>query len=176
MDKKPFSKIDYKKNDYKAKEIASRFLLWDGRFVLETPLNKQLEQYEKYDFCVKHIDSQKIIKIETEHKIEGWTKSGKWEGWRTLDIPYRKKNSEADIFIMHNKLWDTLAVIMMYKVKKSLVYKKNTKCSNAKTNNESFLAVSLNDVRFFKTISRDRRQWVEISKNGNILDKEMKNG
>jgi len=93
----------------------------------------------------------------------------KWEGWNTLDIPYRKKDSEADIFIMHNSFWNTLAVIMMKKVKDSTVNQKNAKCSNVKTNKESFFNVSLKDVRFFKAINENKTEWVEISENGNLI-------
>jgi len=32
MNTKPFSKEDYKESDRKCKIVASRFLIWDGRF------------------------------------------------------------------------------------------------------------------------------------------------
>lgn len=168
MDKKPFSKEDYKESDKNSKIISSKFLLWDGRFVLDVPLDQQSEQYKKNDFVVKLISSGKIVQVETERKIKGWTKSGKWEGWKTLDVPYRKKDSEADIFIMHNESFNTLAVVMMKKVLNSNVSRKDAKCSNVNTKQEKFFNVDLKHVRFFKCLDNKREKWIEITPDGDI--------
>ena len=165
--KKPYSKKDYEESDYKAKVLASRFMMRDERFSLQEPVKKQKEAYKSHDIIMVRKHDGKQVKIEVEQKRR-WKKSGKWEGFMTIDVPYRKKDSKSDTFIMANLGWDTIAVAPMKDVLSSKTSCKNTKCSNVNTVKEKFFNVELEKFRFFKAASNDRKQWTEIDKTGTV--------
>jgi hypothetical protein len=169
MNHKPFSQEDYDKNDLKAKTLASMFLLSRGYYRLDTPIKEQFEKFKKQDFEIFHLKFNRTILVEAERKIEGWTKSGAWQGWNTLDVPFRKNESKADIYVMSNKNWDTIAVAQMPKVKMSMVKKKPCKCSNVNTEDEPFFACSLEIFKFFKSLNKARTEWEEINPNGSTI-------
>lgn len=168
MNYKPYSEKDKKISDYKAKVLSSLFMMREGKFNLLTPIKDQQEAYKSYDIIMVRNKDGKEVRIESEQK-RVWVEHGKWHlSFLTLDVPFRKNESKADVFIMSNLHWDTIAVTYMKDVLKSRVYKKNTKCSNVKTQLEPFFAVDLDRIRFFKAISDDRKKWVEIDKYGNL--------
>jgi hypothetical protein len=175
-DYKQFSREDYDDNDPIAKVIASKFMLWDGRFAFDVPLEEQEEYFKQRDFFLRQIATDAMIGVETERKIDGWSVSGKWARWDTVDIPFRKKDSKAQIHIMHNKHWNTIAVSLMKNVmakseasngENNYKYfgRKNTKI----TKNEPFFRVPLQYFRFFKVLNEDKTEWVEISKDGDLI-------
>ena len=145
---KKFSQDLCDENDAVAKETAVDFLEWTKHYKLETPLYEQLELYKKQDFEIVLISTGEKIKVEVERK-KVWDKSGRWQGWTTIDVPIRKKDSEAHLFIMVNKSCDTIAVTMMKKIKRSKISAKKT----IYTNNEEFFNVELKNFKFYKKIS-----------------------
>lgn len=142
---KKFSQELCDENDLISKETAVDFLEWTKFYKLQTPLLEQLELYKKQDFEITLLKDDKKIKIEVERK-KVWDKIGKWQGWSTIDVAFRKKDSEADIFIMINKSCDTIAVTLMKNVIESKVSSKKT----IYTNCEEFFNVELDKFRFYK--------------------------
>lgn len=165
MNYKPFDKEEYDENDYKAKVLAARFLECDGRFKLRVPIREQPERLKKGDFKIELLKTGRDIMVEAERK-KVWTERGKWQGWPTLDVPYRKCESKAEVFIMCNVTFDTIAVAMMKKVLDANVSKKNASCSKVKTEMEPFFKVPIYAVRFFKALNTKRTEWVEITRHG----------
>ena len=124
MEHKPFDKNLFRENDLAAKQVAVD-LLQDHGFRLDHPLQDQEEQYKKWDLIITRIQDQKVITVEAELK-KVWTLSGKWQGWPSIDVPYRKKDSKANLFIMSNSLKDTAAVTTMHLIHQSPVTVKDT--------------------------------------------------
>lgn len=159
--KKIYSKKDYDASDYRAKVLASRFMMRNGAFTIAEPIHEQKEAYKEYDIIMIRKSDGKKIKIEAEHK-KCWIKRGKWQGYESVDVPYRKSESKADTFIMSNLSWDTIAVVPMKAILASKTSCKDTKCSDG----EKFFNVDIKEFRFFKATSKDRTKWVEIDKYG----------
>lgn len=141
---KPFSKELYNENDFKSKKVAKDFLEYLGHYFLITPLEEQTEKYKEHDFEIFLKNPFKKITIEVERK-KVWTKSGEWQGWDSVDIPYRKKDSQANLFIMINKSFDTLAVTNMKNVLNADVYSKKT----IYTNKELFFKVNIDKFKIY---------------------------
>jgi len=144
---KKFSQELCDENDAVAKETAVNFLEWKKYYKLETPLSEQSELYKKQDFEIKLLSTDRMVRVEVERK-KVWVKSGVWQGWPTIDVPIRKKDSEAHLFIMVNKSCDTIAVTHMKKVLESKISSKKT----IYTNNEEFFNVDLKCFRFYKKV------------------------
>jgi len=154
---KPFSKKLHSESDTLAKIIAVDFMSSKKGYVLQTPLSEQKEAYKKYDFIIT-----KPTKVEVEQK-KVWTVSKAWQGWSSIDIPKRKNQSEAEIFIMVNQPGDTLALIDMDTILCSRTYLKDT----IYTKKEEFYAVPIVFCNFF--YNDPKEGWVEISSKGNII-------
>jgi len=148
---KKFSKELYDENDKLAKNTACDFLISKG-FILEIPLDEQKEIYKKGDFYIKLKNSNVLVEVERK-KV--WKKSGEWEGWSTIDIPYRKKDSKSNIFIMVNNSCDTIATIKTEKILESKVQTKDTKY----TTDEKFFNVNLDNFYFYYKV---KDKWKRI--------------
>jgi len=144
---KKFSQELCDENDLIAKETAVNYLEWKKYYKLETPLSEQAELYKKQDFEIKLLSTDRKIRVEVERK-KVWVKSGVWQGWPTIDVPIRKKDSEAHLFIMVNKSCDTIAITHMKKVLESKTSTKKT----IYTNNEEFFNVDLKCFVFYKKV------------------------
>ena len=144
---KKFSQELCDENDAVAKETAVNFLEWKKYYKLETPLSEQAELYKKQDFEIKLLSTDMKIRVEVERK-KVWVKSGAWQGWTTIDVPVRKKDSEAHLFIMVNKSCDTIAITHMEKVLGSKISSKKT----IYTSKEEFFNVDLKCFRFYKKV------------------------
>ena len=153
MEYKPFDRNLYNQNDLAAKTTAAGFLCSQG-FTLLTPLQDQKEQYKAWDFQIQRDADQQLITVEAELK-KVWTRSGSWQGFQTIDVPYRKKDSKANLFIMINQLQDTIAVTTMDLLKGSPVTKKKT----IYTDNEPFFNVPLAYFRFYH---KTKDSWIKI--------------
>jgi hypothetical protein len=153
MEYKPFDRNLFRENDLAAKQVAVD-LLQDHGFKLEVPLQEQEEQYKKWDLIITRIQDQKIITVEAELK-KVWTKSGTWQGWPCIDVPYRKKDSKANLFIMSNVLRDTAAVTTMDLLKSSPVSSKKT----IYTDHEYFFNCPLQYFRFYH---KTKDSWIKI--------------
>lgn len=141
---KKFSQELCDENDQVAKEVALDFLQWTGYYRLDTSLEEQEELYKKQDFEVALISNDRKVKVEVERK-KVWSKVCQWQGWSTIDVPARKNESEADLFIMANKECNTIAVTTMKNVLQSKVTSKKT----IYTENEEFFNVDLNKFKFY---------------------------
>lgn len=141
---KKFSQELCDENDQVAKEVALDFLKWTGHYRLDTSLEEQEELYKKQDFEVTLISNDRKVKVEVERK-KVWSKVCQWQGWSTIDVPARKNESEADLFIMVNKECNTIAVTTMKNVLQSKVTSKKT----IYTENEEFFNVDLNKFKFY---------------------------
>lgn len=140
---KKFSKELYNENNKIAIQTSSEFISQIFKYQI---LQQEQEAYSSHDFIVVDPHTKKNILIETEIK-KVWEKSGQWQGWDTLDIPYRKNKSQAQLFIMINKNHNTLACMLMNDVKTSKIKQKRTIYTDSGT--EQFFSVSLSKVLFF---------------------------
>ena len=140
---KPFDRDLYNQNDIRAKQEAVN-LLQDHGFKLETQLQDQQEQYKKWDLYITRTQDQKVITVETEVK-RVWDRSGVWQGFQTIDIPHRKKHSQANVFIMFNKQLNTAAISTMHLIHQSPVTVKDT----IYTAGERFFNCPLEIFRFY---------------------------
>lgn len=141
---KQFSKTLYDENDQIAKNIAVDFLESTGFYKLEIPLTEQIEQFKAQDFEVTLISRNEKVSVEVERK-KVWTKSGEWQGWPTIDVPVRKSQSKARLYVMINNIGDTIAVTKMSNVLRSNITNKKT----IYTNNEAFFNVKLDDFKIY---------------------------
>jgi hypothetical protein len=141
---KKFSQELCDENDQVAKEVALDFLEWTGHYRLDKSLEEQEELYKKQDFEITLISNDRKVKVEVERK-KVWLKVCQWQGWSTIDVPARKNESEADLFIMVNKECNTIAVTTMKNVLESKVTSKKT----IYTESEDFFNVSLNKFKFY---------------------------
>jgi len=157
---KPFSHTDYLENDRKGKVLALRFLEWTGRFKdLTIP---QRELFKDGDIGAFHIKSDKPILVEIERKLP-WRRSGYWQGYPSIDIPYRKKETKSELYIMVNYYWDTIAVTGTSRVLASPVYSKNTRCSGGvETIGEKFFKVDLHHWFFYHTQDPQWKTWTRV--------------
>lgn len=142
---KPFSRDLYNENDKLAKDAAKDFF----RQLNGEVIPSEGEKFSDYDFQVKL--SGKVHSVEVERK-KVWRKSGSWEGWGSVDIPFRKSKSKADFFVMFNSQVDTLLVIRMSEVKNSPVKEKDT----IYTKKEKFYSVP---VEKFWMYTKDKDVW-----------------
>jgi hypothetical protein len=152
MTYKTFSKDLHKKNDNLAKNASVEFLLGTKNYEMVVPLCEQKEMYKAWDFAIRNIKTQRDVYVESEIKSV-WTKRGVWQGWDTIDVPYRKAESKADLYVMLNKFCDTLAIASMKTIIKSPVDYKNT----IYTKNEPFFKVALDSFRFY---TKDTNGWI----------------
>jgi hypothetical protein len=121
---KPFSEKLKNKYDLPAKLVAEDFMNEIG-FDTKGILNEQKEQFEKYDTEYDFLGT--TVTAEAEYK-EGWTDRGHWQyNFPTIDVSYRKRYSEAHVFVMCNFHKDTIAVAWMKDVITSDTYCKKTK-------------------------------------------------
>lgn len=141
---KPFSPELYVENNNIAIVMSLNYLISTGHYYFKKNPLEQEETFKKYDYVLFLKKNDKQVKIEVERK-KTWIKSGLWQGYRTLDVPERKKDSEADLLIMLNNTVDTIAIMKMKDVLNSKVYKKNT----IYTIEESFYAVDLQKIKFY---------------------------
>jgi hypothetical protein len=152
---KPFSQLLCDQNDGVAKKVAIDFLVATGVYELTTPLEKQSEQYKKWDFVIHNNKKDQDETVEVEVK-RVWTRQGCWQGFPTIDVPKRKSKSKADIFIMVNSSADTIATTRMEKILNSPVGFKKT----IYTKNEPFFNVHLDDFKFYQ---KRNGKWYKVS-------------
>ena len=141
---KKFSQELLEQNDGIAKLLSINFLESTGKYKLIVPLNEQKEAYKEYDFQMFDYINNINITVEVERK-KVWVKKGKWQGWNTLDVPFRKKDSHADIYIMVNNSCDTIAATKMKRILDSPTSYKKT----IYTTNEKFFNVELKEFNFY---------------------------
>ena len=140
---KPYSKQLDSENNFLSVVLAFNFLISTGHYYYESNPLEQPQAFKDFDFTMLRSKDGKQVRIEVERK-KSWKKSGEWEGFKTLDVPARKKDSKSDIFVMTNLNCDTLAVMKMKDVLQSPIYEKDT----IYTKKELFFAVPLDKIKF----------------------------
>lgn len=140
---KQYSKELDKENNTLAIVIAFNYLMSTGHYTYDSNPLDQIQAFKDHDFILLRKKDSKPISIEVERK-KSWKKSGQWEGFKTLDVPARKRESKSDIFIMVNYNSDTIAVMKTKDVIESPTYTKDT----IYTESEEFFAVDLSLVKF----------------------------
>lgn len=150
---KPFDRNLFREFDLAAKQ-TSVDLLQDHGFRLDVPLQDQEEQYKKWDLIITRIHDDQKVSVECEIK-KVWTASGRWQGWPCIDVPYRKKDSKANLFIMINNQKDTAAVTTMSLVHQSPTSKKKT----IYTDNEEFFNIP---IAYFRFYYKTKKGWVKV--------------
>ena len=155
---KKFTTADYKLSDARSKQLGADFLLGkDANFHFKTPLNEQTELYKKGDFLI-HYRSKPIL-VETEQK-RVWTSSDGSFPYDTLDVPTRKWQSKADLYIMFNLDFNVLALTEMKNVLGAEVITKSTRRSNGEqlTQGETFFHVPVEKFEFYVL---NGREWMK---------------
>lgn len=132
----------YNDEDYRAKNKAAKFLVASGFFFLDIPIEEQEEKYTEYDFQIRN-SNNKIKTVEVEVKRV-------WKGlefpFSTVDVPYRKRKSQADIFIMFNEDCSTLLICDMSTILNAKTKTKDT----IYTNNEKFFSIPLSEFGVYE--------------------------
>ena len=138
---KKYSEKDKEESDMMAKVAAIKFLEGHG-YVLGVPLKDQAERYKAWDFVMqwKGID----VPIEVERK-RVWKSSTSWLPYNTIDIPYRKKDTQSKLFVMVNESAEALAICKTSDILSSEVKVKDT----TYTSGEKFFAVPTDKFKFY---------------------------
>ena len=150
---KPFDKSLYEENNQSAIKTSIDFIQQIFHYQPTAPAG---EAYKSHDFIVNDPSTNKDVRVEAEVK-KVWEKTGVWQGYDTIDVPYRKKDSRAHLFIMINKHHNTLLCLPMSEIKRSIVKQKRTIYTHSGT--EQFFAVPLSKAIFFK---KNDSSWIRI--------------
>ena len=144
MSEMKFSRELYNQyNDFGIK-TATSFLTSQGyRFV------NAIEGYKSHDFIVEKDGKQYKIEVEVSRI---WKKQP--FPFKTMTVPYRKKDSQAHFFVQTNVFGNYLNFCPMSVVKGSEIIVKDT----CYTTNEKFFSVPLSNIEQF--IFRD--SWIPV--------------
>ena len=137
-DKKEFSREDYNDNDGQSKLEAKEFLESRGFEV-------KMDEEDAYTYDLQVIRTEGWEKVEVERKVI-WKKQNWPVHFMTVDVPYRKKNNESDIYILFNHSYTAMCIADMTDIKESPHSVKDT----SYTNNEEFFNVPLRKFTFYK--------------------------
>lgn len=113
---KKFSKQLYDECNNQGIQVASHFLSQRGYKVVDTT-----ESYKSHDFVVQK--DGKTSKIEAE--VSRTWKSRSFP-WSHMSVPFRKKDSKADLYIMSNHSGSALFCVPMSDVKSADIIVKDT--------------------------------------------------
>jgi hypothetical protein len=175
---KRFSKELYDESNTVAMSTAVTILetICDGKaYRLDVPLHMQEESYKSHDFVISRLHDTGTTNVYVEvEKKRVWGTSGKWEGFSTIDVPYRKSESKANLFVMVNNNNDTAAIARMSDVVSSPIESKRT----IYTDDEKFFKVGLDKFKFYYNVAPRGSHlymlnyvdsWIEIKPNGDIF-------
>jgi hypothetical protein len=150
---KPFDPALYAKCDEQSKRAAFNLLTSLPYYRNLVPLSRQKELYNEGDFYILFESERKRVTVEVEQKLS-WTKQGKWQGYPTIDIPYRKRKSKSQLFVLLNSDRNTAAVTRTINVLNSPVSKKDTKY----TKGEAFFRVPVDAWKFYTKLNDQWRR------------------
>ncbi|MCK9458402.1 MAG: hypothetical protein M0R80_02015 [Proteobacteria bacterium] len=167
---KPYAAILKQIYDKQGKMVALDFLTSTGLAHPTIPLEEQPERFKEFDnsYCM---ESGKLLKVEAEVK-DVWNVSGAWLSYTTVDVGGRKADTQCDVFIMSNHHQDTIAVIqgedLRHAKERNHTRRKATfnKVNGQRTQNELFLALPLNYVKFFHKFEDG---WKRIKPDGQLV-------
>lgn len=132
---KRFSQKDYDRFNAQGIKVASHFMQQRGYTVIDTT-----ECYKSHDFIVKKDETK--LKIEAEVS-RNWTSIA--FPWNTMSVPYRKKDSKADLYIRSNATGTALFCVPMKDVKSADIIVKDT-CF---TKGEMFFNLPVKDLTLY---------------------------
>jgi Holliday junction resolvase-like predicted endonuclease len=150
---KPFSVDTYNRTDKQGKETAALFLESKGFTISELQLEKnKSERFKVCDFEVTNNDKVYLIEVEVR---ERWKDSGQWMKFNTVHVPYRKKNTKSNFYVVINASHDTLAICKTKDILNSTTVNIDTRSTIA----EDFFDVSLDKFKFYNKIND---KWIYI--------------
>jgi hypothetical protein len=162
-------KIYNKSLDEEMKRTYWKFI---SHFVIQrgmTILTRQPQNVTDGDFFATFDGNEFLIEWEAK---QVWKKQHRWQGYPTVDVPYRKHKSKADFFIQINRTGNTLNCCNMDDVQASPVIRKDTRNrrTGETTQDEQFFAVPLARFRWY-----DLRNgtWVPIDSEGNLCHRNQ---
>jgi len=135
MSVKVFDRKLYEECDNFGKAVAKRFMKQDGFELID-----DTEAYRSHDLIFKK-DGQPV-KIEVEINRR-WQK--RYYPYSTVTVPYRKRHSKADLYIMIAKNGEALLTIPMKDVLRADTIVKDT-CF---TSQERFFSFPIDRVKFY---------------------------
>lgn len=156
MAKKPFEKSLYTKFDKSGKKQAVEFLTQCKGYSLQIPLDEQVEKY-KYDLVM---DDKNGLPQKIEVEVKTVWETTKFP-YPTIHVPWRKKNSEADVFIMFNHWFTSLLITPMKTILESLTVFKATRnrYTGTSTKSEKFFEFYVSQADFYY---REENNWFEL--------------
>lgn len=148
MSRTPFSKDLYNKHNGPGIKVALEML---NQYGFTTVENGDVERYCARD-CLVSKDGKNVA-IEVERKVV-WRRRDDWEGYPSVRVPYRKRNSGADLYIMINEPSTCIIICNMNELKKSPTTKYTTQLHNIE---EDFFAVPID---IFDVLVLENGKWL----------------
>ncbi len=148
MQRRPFSRELYNKHNALGIRVALEMLTQHGYKTIE---DGDVEHYSVRDCMV--CKNNLPVAIEVERKTI-WRRRDDWEGYPTVRVPYRKKNSKSDLYIMINDASTCMIVCDMNELKKSPIVKYTTVAYNIE---EDFYAVP---IELFDVLVLENGIWI----------------
>lgn len=157
MPNKPFCKDLYNKHNGPGIRVALDMLNQHGYQTIE---DGSIENYCARD-CLVSKDNKRLS-IEVERKMV-WRRKNDWEGYSSVRVPYRKRHSQADIYIMINEASTCLIVCRMTDVKNSETTKYTSQMYNVE---EDFFAVPIDK---FDVMVLEGGKWIQKTNKHNLI-------
>ena len=155
---KKFDLTSYKNNNQKGIDTALSVMNHFGFKTLDTK-----EAYSDRDAIVGSGNVK--IKIEAEMSNNWITMNDFPSNWYNISVPYRKRNSGSDIYILINKDTTSVALAFMDDIKKSTVGEKYIYSTCMK---EPFFFC---DMSLFDIYTLDNNVWLPKKINKNVLSR-----
>jgi hypothetical protein len=146
--RRPFSRDLYNKHNALGIKVALDMLTQYGYNIID---NGDVEQYSARDCLVAK--NGKDVAVEVERKAV-WRRKDAWEGYPTVRVPYRKRNSSCDLYVMINEASTCMLICDMNELKKSPTTKYTTQAYNIE---EDFFAVP---IELFDVLTLENTKWV----------------
>jgi hypothetical protein len=153
---KPFCRESYIANNRPGIDTALQFL---SEYGYEVEDSGEKESYKANDCVVSYLGQKFLVECE---KSNVWTDSN--ERQTEITVPYRKKDSQSQIYIMCNKERDALIVGKMDDIKQSEVREKWVYSTKM---NEPFFFTCYSKFDCYKKIEN---KWICVGNNANILE------
>lgn len=161
MARTPFSRELYNKHNSLGIKVALEML---NQYGYETIENGDVERYCARD-CLVSKDGVDVS-IEVERKAV-WHRKDNWEGYSSVRVPYRKRNSGAELYIMINEPSTCLLITKMNEIKKSPTIKYTTQLHNIP---EDFFSAP---IEIFDVMVLEDGKWNFKTNKHNYLDQRQ---
>lgn len=132
---KKFDRALYEQCDTFGKTVAKKFMSQEGY-----KLTSEVEAYKSHDLIFAK--DGKHCKVEVEMNLRWMTQNYPYQ---TLTVPYRKKDSKADFYIMVSKNGEGLLTIPMAEILSAPTIVKDTRY----TKQERFFCLPISNARIY---------------------------